>query len=457
MRKLFADSYVLTSEEENKRLELLNQKYEDEKIKVAEKNQKIKEINDLAASEHREKTHSENVAIQALQDEMDRIAVQHMTQNQMEQKVILENMRVQASEISARQAAEVVENSAKTRDKVIKDAEKTRNDKIAEAIRQRDEIGSLNAQEAEAVIAEAKRQYDSTVSTARDKHKEIVSEAKSQAGEHANQVDWETGQIKSKYQVMKDDVVQKMKETWSGITKWWEETKTSADNKVEEIKNTVSRKFEEQKKAVNDKMREIKSDIEDKWNTVEKFFSTINLRSIGKSIIEGLEKGLDDATGGLYSKAKSIAGEIKKTISGALEINSPSKVMIPVGSAVPEGVGVGMDKGKRFVVDAAKNVVGTVKKQMGNMPSVFDFGFQTSHYSIPHNTLADFNGYTQLQSPYNNAPTAKTMFSDRLGREQELNVTVNMTNVLDGKELANGSYAYTTKLQDRDQKRRAEF
>ncbi|PER79536.1 phage tail tape measure protein, partial [Bacillus cereus] len=124
-----------------------------------------------------------------------------------------------------------------------------------------------------------------------DKHKEIVSEAKSQAGEHANQVDWETGQIKSKYQVMKDDVVQKMKETWSGITKWWEETKTSADNKVEEIKNTVSRKFEEQKKAVNDKMREIKSDIEDKWNTVEKFFSTINLRSIGKSIIEGLEKG----------------------------------------------------------------------------------------------------------------------------------------------------------------------
>ncbi|MDR4341819.1 phage tail tape measure protein, partial [Bacillus thuringiensis] len=153
-----------------------------------------------------------------LQDEMDRIAVQHMTQNQMEQKVILENMRVQASEISARQAAEVVENSAKTRDKVIKDAEKTRNDKIAEAIRQRDEMGSLNAQEAEAVIAEAKRQYDSTVSTARDKHKEIVGEAKSQAGEHANQVDWETGQIKSKYQVMKDDVVQKMKETWSGRT-----------------------------------------------------------------------------------------------------------------------------------------------------------------------------------------------------------------------------------------------
>ncbi|PFD54685.1 phage tail tape measure protein, partial [Bacillus cereus] len=113
-----------------------------------------------------------------------------------------------------------------------------------------------------------------------------------------------------------------------------------------------------------DKMKEIKNDIEDKWNTVEKFFSTINLRSIGKSIIEGLGKGLDDASGGLFSKAAGIANDIKKTISGALEINSPSKVMIPVGSAVPEGVGVGMDKGKRFALDAAKNVVGTVKKQM---------------------------------------------------------------------------------------------
>ena len=64
--------------------------------------------------------------MQALQDEMDRVAVEHMSKNQMEQKVILENMRVQASEISARQAAEVVENSAKARDKVIEDAKNSR-------------------------------------------------------------------------------------------------------------------------------------------------------------------------------------------------------------------------------------------------------------------------------------------------------------------------------------------
>ncbi|MBT2578530.1 phage tail tape measure protein, partial [Bacillus sp. ISL-8] len=456
IKKFFADSYVLTAEEENKRIEQLNQHYEQEKLKTQEKENKIKEILQTAARENRELTTSERISLQALQDEMDRVAVEHMSKNQMEQKVILENMRVQASEISARQAAEVVQHSAETRDKVIADAKKTRDDKIAEAIRQRDENKTINAEEANAIIAEAKRQYDSTVFTAKDKHQEIVGEAKAQAGEHANQVDWETGQVKSKYQAMKDDVVRKMKEMGSDVSNKYEDMKKSASDKVEEIKNTVSRKFEEQKKAVTDKMNEIKSDIEEKWNTVEKFFSTINLRSIGKSIIEGLGKGIDDASGGLFSKAAGIANDIKKTISGALEINSPSKVMIPVGSAVPEGVGVGMDKGKRFVVDAAKNVVGTVKKQMGNMPSVFDFGFQTSHYSVPNDAVSGLTNYMQPNIP-NNSATSKKVFPNRRPEEKELNLTLNMTNVLDGKELAGGTYRYTTELQDRDRQRKEQF
>ncbi|NMW17410.1 phage tail protein, partial [Bacillus paranthracis] len=84
--------------------------------------------------------------------------------------------------------------------------------------------------------------------------------------------------------------------------------------------------------------------------------------------------------------------------------------------------------------DAAKNVVGTVKKQMGNMPSVFDFGFQTNQYSIPRSaSFSDFNGYAQPQLSNNNSPKAKTIFPNRPAGEQELNLTVNMTNVLDGK------------------------
>ncbi|PHG02289.1 phage tail tape measure protein, partial [Bacillus toyonensis] len=168
LKKFFGDSYVLTAEEENKRIEQMNQHYEQEKLKTQEKENKIKEIIQTATNEKRELTTSERISLQALQDEMDRTAIQHMSANQMEQKVIYENMRVQASEITARQAVEVVENSAKARDKVIEDAKKTRDDKIAYAIRLRDESGTLNKEEADAAIAEANRQYQSTVSTAKD-------------------------------------------------------------------------------------------------------------------------------------------------------------------------------------------------------------------------------------------------------------------------------------------------
>ncbi|MEV7211462.1 hypothetical protein, partial [Streptomyces sp. NPDC093554] len=177
----------------------------------------------------------------------------------------------------------------------------------------------------------------------------------------------------------------------------------------------------------------------------------------GKSIIEGLGKGIDDASGGLFTKAWNMAQDIRKTFSSALQINSPSKVMIPIGSAVPEGVGVGMDRGNKFVVDAARNAVGNVKKQMSNMPSVYDFAFQTSQYSVPDDALNSLTNYMQPNVAPNNLSTTKKVFSNRQPEAKELNLTVNMTNMLDGKELAGGTYMYTTDLQDRAQQRREQF
>lgn len=371
LKKFFADSYVLTSEEENKRIEQLNQHYEQEKLKTQEKENKIKEILQTAARENRELTTSERISIQALQDEMDRVAVEHMSKNQMEQKVILENMRVQASEISARQAAEVVQHSAETRDKVISDAKKTRDDKIAEAIRQRDENHTITAQEADSIIAEAKRQYDSAVSTAKDKHNEIVNEARQQAGEHANQVDWETGEIKSKYQMMKDDVLNKMHDIWSGVTNKWEDLKKSASDKMSEMKNSVV----------------------EKWGEVESFFKSIDLSAIGSSIIEGLKKGITGAKDSVVEAAKEVASDIESGIRNFLGVNSPARLMIPIGSAVPEGVSVGMDKGKRFLVDASNRVAGTLKTEMNNMPAIYTPNFMSPNQQIQSLNRVDTNQY----------------------------------------------------------------
>ena len=103
----------------------------------------------------------------------------------------------------------------------------------------------------------------------------------------------------------------------------------------------------------------------------------------------------------LYSKAKSIAGEIKNTIAGALDINSPSKVMIPLGSAVPEGLGVGIDKGQVFVVDAAKRVVGALNYQMSNIGSAFSGMASDGLRKISESDIFQFNGDDPLSKYFN--------------------------------------------------------
>ena len=77
---------------------------------------------------------------------------------------------------------------------------------VKEIIRQRDEAGTITKDQADKLIKEAKRQRDDTVKNAEEMHTNVVKEAKAQAKEHVNQVDWETGEIKTKWQVMKTDI-----------------------------------------------------------------------------------------------------------------------------------------------------------------------------------------------------------------------------------------------------------
>ena len=80
---------MLTAEEENKRIEQMNQHYEQEKLKTQEKENKIKEIIQTRANEKREFTTSERISLQALQDEMDMTAIQHMSKIKWNKKLFM--------------------------------------------------------------------------------------------------------------------------------------------------------------------------------------------------------------------------------------------------------------------------------------------------------------------------------------------------------------------------------
>jgi phage-related minor tail protein len=125
--------------------------------------------------------------------------------------------------------------------------------------------------------------------------------------------------------------------TWSGI-------KSTVSSFVEGIKNAVRDKFESLKNAVQDKMNSVKKKIEEIWGKVKNFLGDIDLMGIGKDIIQGLIDGIASKAGALMKKATDIANSIKKTIKGALDINSPSRVMRDeIGKWIPEGVAAGIE------------------------------------------------------------------------------------------------------------------
>jgi TP901 family phage tail tape measure protein len=240
---MFADSYILSMEEEQKRIDGMVAHKDAEKAQIQSYSTQIQDIYSKAAQEHRDTTDAENAEIQNLQEKMNAVTVTSLTDNQAQQKVILERMRDQAGEITAQQSAKVVQESIKTRDKVIADATDTRDKKIAEIIRQRDETGTISAAEADKMISEANKSYDSTVKTAKNQHKDIVAEAKAQAGEHASQVDFETGQIKTKWDVMRDNIGTTMSSIGDKIKTGWNDAWTATKKTVGDIKDEAIKEF----------------------------------------------------------------------------------------------------------------------------------------------------------------------------------------------------------------------
>jgi len=67
------------------------------------------------------------------------------------------------------------------------------------------------------------------------------------------------------------------------------------------------------------------------------------LYDTGKSIIEGLINGIKDMAGSLNKKVSEMADNVKNKFKDVLKINSPSKVMIPIGMSIGEGFIKGMD------------------------------------------------------------------------------------------------------------------
>jgi len=206
-QRLFAESDILTEEEEAKRIAKLKANQLKEEEAHNQNQARIKEIWTLAAEEKRGITDAEANEIAKLQEQMRTKAVEELSASQEEQMTILNNIKEQKGILEAETAANTVKKSVETRDKVISDADKQYVKTVSYAESARDELGIISSDEAKKIIEEAERKRSKTVTKAQDMHYDVVSEAQKQANEHVSEVDWETGEVLSGWDKMYNGVI----------------------------------------------------------------------------------------------------------------------------------------------------------------------------------------------------------------------------------------------------------
>ncbi len=85
---------------------------------------------------------------------------------------------------------------------------------------------------------------------------------------------------------------------------------------------------------------------------------------LGEAIIDGIVDGITNFAGRLWKKITNIGNDIVKKMANILQINSPSKRMIPLGEFTVEGLVVGMDNKAGDALASAENVGNSVVNGM---------------------------------------------------------------------------------------------
>ena len=153
---------------------------------------------------------------------------------------------------------------------------------------------------------------------------------------------------------------------------------------------------------VKSQMTNAKQGVIDIWNQAVTFLKNIDLKQIGKDIIQGLINGLGAMGSFVTEKIKEIANSIPKWAKKILDIHSPSRVMDKIGQQTGEGFANGIDKKKKAAVKAAKAVADTAKKNFESKMKDLSLKFKAGKID----TKSYMSSLETLKKDYKKVPLA---------------------------------------------------
>ena len=122
------------------------------------------------------------------------------------------------------------------------------------------------------------------------------------------------------------------------LYKNWDEVSA----KAKELASKIKAEFEKFRAACAEKIEAAKTKIQETWEKVMTFFREIDLKQIGKDIIQGLIDGITSMASNVAKAASNIASGIGKKVAGILKLGSPSKVLYSMGTDAGEGLELGI-------------------------------------------------------------------------------------------------------------------
>jgi hypothetical protein len=142
-------------------------------------------------------------------------------------------------------------------------------------------------------------------------------------------------------------------------------------------------------------------------NNIGRFFAGAGgwLWGAGQQIIQGLINGIGSMAGAVWGKAQEIANGVKDRIKSALNIKSPSRVMVDIGQNISAGLVKGIENGMNDIKNVSLNMAGAVTAP----------DFKSTASATPAQNTNNIYGNITLGDT-----AAVDRFFDRLGRNTEL-------------------------------------
>lgn len=239
------------------------------------------------------------------------------------------------------------------------------------------------------------------------------------------------------------------------VSDMWDKAKENGQKFLDATRQFFSQLPDKVKDWFNKTINNAKQFATDMWNkgkeAAKKFGESLvnGLKSIpdkvvniGKSIVEGLWKGIKNSASWLYNQISSFAQGVIDGFKKSFKINSPSKIMRDViGVGIVEGIEVGMNKRFNSLLNVADNIATKTTDAMSK--NINDFNFVVPYTATFDSSSIDdaysfLNSDNLVSSAFNTTKMKINSQNDSLKNEFR-NVVDVITNKFDEsiKEIAN--------------------